>query len=193
MINKIILASKSPRRQQLIQGLELEYEVRTYEVDESFPQHLQAEQIALYLAEKKANAYHHPLLENEILITADTIVWINNHVLNKPESPEEAFNMLNEICGTTHLVFTGVCLRSQNTIVSFFDSSEVTIKDISDEEKWHYINHYKPFDKAGGYGIQDWFGYIAVEKINGCFYNVMGLPIGKLYDQLKLLDVVTIE
>lgn len=185
---KIILASKSPRRQELIKGLELPYEVRTYEVDESFPQELQAEQIALYLAEKKANAYPLTIGKDELLITADTIVWVNDHVLNKPESPEEAFAMLKEICGTTHIVYTGVCLRTSDNIVPFFDSSEVVIKPLTDEEIMHYINNYKPFDKAGSYGIQDWFGYVAVEKINGSFYNVMGLPVGRLYDELKKIS-----
>lgn len=186
IMNKhIILASKSPRRQELIKGLELAYEVFTYEVDESFPEHLQGENIALYLAEKKAHAYPKTIADNEILVTADTIVWVNNHVLNKPENEQEAFNMLKEICGTTHTVYTGVCIKTSTQTIPFFDCSEVTIKQLSDDEIWHYIKNYKPFDKAGSYGIQDWFGYIAVEKINGCFYNVMGLPVSKLYEKLK--------
>lgn len=185
MNKKIILASKSPRRQELIKGLELAYEVFTYEVDESFPEYLKGEEIALYLAEKKANAYPKELSNQEVLVTADTIVWVNNHVLNKPESEQEAYNMLKEICGTTHIVYTGVCIKTSTQTVPFFDSSEVTIKPLSDDEIWHYIKNYKPFDKAGSYGIQDWFGYVAVEKINGCFYNVMGLPVAKLYEKLK--------
>jgi septum formation protein len=185
MNKHIILASKSPRRQELIKGLELAYEVFTYEVDESFPEHLQGENIALYLAEKKAHAYPKTITDNEILVTADTIVWVNNHVLNKPENEQEAFNMLKEICGTTHIVYTGVCIKTSTQTIPFFDCSEVTIKQLSDDEIWHYIKNYKPFDKAGSYGIQDWFGYIAVEKINGCFYNVMGLPVSKLYEKLK--------
>ena len=188
MINKkIILASKSPRRQELIKGLELEYEVFTYEVDESFPDNLKADAIATYLAEKKADAYPNPINNNEVLLTADTIVWVNNHVLNKPADAQEAFIMLREICGTKHEVFTGVCLKTNHSKEILFDKSEVFIKNISDDEIWHYINHYKPFDKAGSYGIQDWFGYTAVEKINGCFYNVMGLPVAKIYDKLKLI------
>lgn len=182
---KIILASKSPRRQELIKGLELSFEIKTYEVDESFPETLKAEAIALHLAEKKAAAYPDQILGDEILVTADTIVWVNDHVLNKPESPQDAFNMLKEICGTTHTVYTGVCLRSHTTTMSFYDASEVKIKALSDDEIWHYITNYKPFDKAGSYGIQDWFGFVAVEKIDGSFYNVMGLPVGKLYDELK--------
>lgn len=185
MNKKIILASKSPRRQELIKGLELNYEVFTYEVDETFPAELKAENIVTYLAEKKSEAYPKPISNNEILITADTIVWVNNHVLNKPESEQEAFAMLSEICGTTHQVYTGVCLKSATQSVTFFDTSLVTINNLSDAEKWHYIKNYKPFDKAGSYGIQDWFGYTAVEKIEGCFYNVMGLPVRKIYHELK--------
>lgn len=184
-MKKILLASKSPRRQELIKGLELPYEVKIYEVDETFPEDLKAAQIPLYLAKKKSTGYPEKIAENELLITADTIVWVNNHVLNKPANEQEAYSMLREICGTTHLVFTGVCLRNNEKQFSFYDCSEVSIKPLSDDEIWHYIKHYKPFDKAGSYGIQDWFGYVAVEKINGCFYNVMGLPVSKLYDALK--------
>ena len=185
MTKKILLASKSPRRQELIKGIELPYEVKIFDVDETFPQHLKAEQIPLFLAQKKSAGYTDDLQANEILITADTIVWVNNHVLNKPENEQEAFTMLSEICGTSHLVYTGVCLRSREKQVAFFDCSEVFIKQLSEDEIWHYIKHYQPFDKAGSYGIQDWFGYVAVEKINGCFYNVMGLPVSKLYHTLK--------
>ena len=187
MNKKIILASKSPRRQELIKGLEMDFEVHTYEVDESFPENLKAEHIATFLAEKKAKAYPFTLNENEILLTADTIVWVNNHVLNKPESEEESFAMLKEICGTTHEVFTGVCLRTNNNLITFFERSEVVCKPISEDAIWHYIKNYKPFDKAGSYGIQDWFGYTAVEKINGCFYNVMGLPVSRVYAEIKKL------
>jgi len=185
---KIILASKSPRRQELIKGLELPYEVRTYEVDESFSPTLKAREIAMFLAEKKAKAYPLPINPDEVLLTADTIVWVNDHVLNKPESEEESYAMLREICGTTHEVFTGVCLRTSGKLHTFYDRSEVTCKNISDDAIWHYIKNYKPFDKAGSYGIQDWFGYTAVEKINGCFYNVMGLPVSKLYEELQQLN-----
>jgi septum formation protein len=185
MNRKIILASKSPRRQELIKGLELPFEVRTYEVDESFPDELKAEDIALYLARKKAEAYSLPIEKDEILLTADTIVWVNDHVLNKPADEAEAYSMLREICGTVHTVYTGVCLRTASELVVFYDSSEVFIKRLTDDEIWHYIRNYKPFDRAGSYGIQDWFGYVAVEKIQGCFYNVMGLPVSKLYDELK--------
>lgn len=184
---KIILASKSPRRQELIKGLELPFEVHTYEVEESFPDTLKAAEIALFLAEKKARAYSLPIAVGEVLLTADTIVWVNDHVLNKPESEAESFRMLREICGTTHEVFTGVCLRTHDQLHTFYERSEVTCKNISDKAILHYIHSYKPFDKAGSYGIQDWFGYTAVEKVNGCFYNVMGLPVSRLYEELHKL------
>lgn len=187
MNKEIVLASKSPRRQELIKGLELPYRVFTYEVDESFPEELKGEEIALYLAEKKANAYPEQLNENEILVTADTIVWVNNHVLNKPESEDEAYQMLHEICGTTHTVYTGVCIKTSTQTLPFYDQTEVVIKDLSDDDIWHYIKNYKPFDRAGSYGIQDWFGYVAVEKINGCFYNVMGLPVARLFENIRSL------
>jgi septum formation protein len=181
----LILASKSPRRQELVKGLEIPYTVKTYEVDESFPAHLQAEQIALYLAEKKAAAFPNTLNENEVLLTADTIVWIKGEVLNKPVDEQDSFRMLSTICGATHQVYTGVCLKTAKQTVTFFDKTDVTCRSLTNDEKWHYIRNYKPFDKAGSYGIQDWFGYTAVEHIIGCFYNVMGLPVGKVYEQLK--------
>lgn len=183
----LILASKSPRRQELVKGLEIPYTVKTYEVDESFPAHLQAEQIALYLAEKKAAAFPNTLNENEVLLTADTIVWIKGEVLNKPVDEQDSFRMLSTICGATHQVYTGVCLKTAKQTVTFFDKTDVTCRSLTNDEKWHYIRNYKPFDKAGSYGIQDWFGYTTVEHINGCFYNVMGLPVGKVYEQLKKL------
>ena len=185
MNKKLILASKSPRRQELIKGINIDFEIFTYEVDESFVADLKAEEIALFLAEKKSNAYPNTLNENEILLTADTIVWINNHVLNKPVDENEAFEMLKEISGTMHEVYTAVCLRSIQKVKIFYERTEVFIKKISDDEIRYYINNFEPFDKAGSYGIQDWFGYTSVEKINGCFYNVMGLPINKLHDELK--------
>lgn len=182
----IVLASKSPRRQELIKGLELNYNIVTYDVDESFPPHLQANEIAEYLADKKAAAYPHTLADNEILLTADTIVWLNNKVLNKPANEEESFNMLSEICGNAHTVYTGVCLTSNQNKIVFSSSSKVYCAPLSTNEIMHYITHYKPFDKAGSYGIQDWFGYTAVERIEGCFYNVMGLPVNEVYKKLKL-------
>ncbi|MCU0442652.1 MAG: Maf family nucleotide pyrophosphatase [Bacteroidia bacterium] len=184
---EIILASKSPRRQALIQGIEVPYRVYTYEVDESFPADLIQNEIAVYLAEKKALAYPEVLKESEVLLTADTIVWVNDHVLNKPANRAEAFQMLKEITGTKHIVFTGICLRTASTLESFYEATEVHVKPLSNDEIYHYIDTYKPYDRAGSYGIQDWFGYVAVERINGCFYNVMGLPVHAIYDKLKKL------
>jgi len=187
MRKKIILASKSPRRQELIRGLELDFEIRTFEVDEDFPAYLTGHEIAVFLADKKAKAYPFDL-NDEILITADTIVWINNKVLNKPENKEESFEMLRTICGKSHEVYTAVCFRYKSKFHTFYECSKVFCKNLSDEEIWHYIENYHPYDKAGSYGIQDWFGYTAVERIEGCFYNVMGLPVSRMNAELKMFD-----
>lgn len=182
---RVILASKSPRRQELIRGLELEYDIVTYEVDEQFDPNETPEQIVRILAIRKAEEYPLSIHDDDVLLTADTLVWINGQILNKSETPEESYRMLRMICGTTHQVLTGVCLRSAVEEIAFTEITEVTCKNLSDDEIWHYINTYAPFDKAGSYGIQDWFGYTAVERINGCFYNVMGLPISRVYEGLK--------
>jgi septum formation protein len=184
MTPTVILASKSPRRQELIKGLGLNYEVHTYDVDESFPPELKAAEICEYLAQKKAGAFPREL-DGKVLITADTIVWINDQVLNKPEDAEDAFRMLKILSGATHEVFTGVCLRSATLQKVFSERTEVTCRLLSDDEIRYYISSFKPFDKAGSYGIQDWFGYTAVERINGCFYNVMGLPVSRVYKELS--------
>lgn len=183
---EIILASKSPRRQELVKGLDLPFRVETYEVDESFNPADSPADIAAGLALKKANHYPFIIKENEVLLTADTIVWVNQEVLNKPENKEEAIEMLSKICGTTHTVYTGVCLKSNDKTIHFAEQTQVSCKALQLNEMEYYVEHYKPFDKAGSYGIQDWFGYTAVEKIEGCFYNVMGLPINKIYSMLKI-------
>jgi septum formation protein len=182
---KLILASKSPRRQALISGLSIPFSVVLYEVEEDFNPADLPQEIARKLAVKKAANYPHELAENEVLITADTIVFIDQTVLNKPANEAEAFAMLQQICGKTHAVYTGVCLKSANKETSFSELSLVTCKNLSEEEIWYYIKNYKPMDKAGSYGIQDWFGYTAVEKIEGCYYNIMGLPLSKIYGELK--------
>jgi septum formation protein len=182
---KIILASKSPRRQSLISGLEFPFELAIYEVDESFNSKDTPDEIAKKLAIKKAAHYPGILQANEVLLTADTIVWIEGKVLNKPADDKESFAMLRTICGTTHQVFTGVCLKTQEQEHAFVEMSSVKCKNLSDEEIWHYIKNYQPFDKAGSYGIQDWFGYTAVEEIKGCFYNIMGLPVSRVYEEIK--------
>ncbi len=182
---KIILASKSPRRQELIKGLALPFEVFTYEVDESFDARDTPAMIAEKLAIKKAAHYPKQIAEKEILLTADTIVWINGKVLNKPANEAESFEMLSSICGQTHEVFTGVCLKTHATQFSFSERTKVTCKNLREEEIWYYIKNHQPFDKAGSYGIQDWFGYTAVEKIEGCFYNVMGLPVSRVNEVIQ--------
>jgi len=185
----LILASKSPRRQSLIAGLSIPCKVVSYEVEENFDATDSPSEIARKLALKKAAHYPDVLAENEVLLTADTLVYIDKTVLNKPNTEEEAFGMLKQICGRTHAVYTGVCLKSTSQEISFSEESLVTCKNLSNEEIWHYIKNYQPLDKAGSYGIQDWFGYTAVEKIEGCYYNIMGLPLSKIYDALKKFNL----
>lgn len=187
---KLILASKSPRRQELIKGLGFDYSICTYDTDESFPNTLSAGEIPAYLAQKKAAHYPRILIQDEVLLTADTVVWINGKVLNKPQSEAEAIEMLNLICGNTHEVFTGICLKSNQLEKVFVEQTLVTCSSLSLEEKMYYIKNFNPFDKAGSYGIQDWFGYAAVQKINGCFYNVMGLPVHRLRQEMKALNLI---
>jgi septum formation protein len=179
-----ILASKSPRRQYLLKELGLHFDIHTKEVDESFPEHLKAQEIPLYLAEKKANAFDAELKDGTIVITSDTIVWVENQVLNKPVDKADATRMLQLLSGKMHEVFTGVCLKSKNKIISFYACTKVYFKPLSAEEIEYYISHYSPYDKAGAYGAQEWIGYIAVEKIEGSYFNVMGLPLKELYEQL---------
>lgn len=183
---KILLASKSPRRQYLLKELGLDFEFRTKEVDESFPDDLKAQEIPLYLCEKKADAFDEELNDNTIVITADTIVWLpqTNEVLNKPEDFNDAVRMLQLLSGKMHEVYTGVCLKSKNKTKSFYALTKVYFKPLTLEEIEFYINNYKPFDKAGSYGAQDWIGLIAVEKIEGTYFNVMGLPVKELYEEL---------
>lgn len=182
---KILLASKSPRRQELIKHLQIPFDIVEAEVDESFPLDLSGQEIPLYLSKKKADAFANPLASNEILVTADTIVWINNKVLNKPENKDHAIEMLLSLAGQTHEVFTGVCLTTKHMQVQFAERTVVQCRKLTLDEINFYIDTCHPFDKAGSYGIQDWFGLTAVERIEGCFYNVMGLPMSRLYKELK--------
>lgn len=168
----------------MLKDLGLHFEVATKEVDESFPPDLRAEQIPLYLCEKKATAFDDELKDNTIVITADTIVWVDNQVLNKPENYEDAVRMLGLLSGKMHQVYTGVCLKSKEKLVSFFAVTNVYFKVLTAFEIDFYIRHFHPFDKAGAYGAQEWMGYIAVEKIDGSYFNVMGLPVKELYEQL---------
>lgn len=183
---KLILASNSPRRKELLSGLDVEYDTRVIsDVDETFPETIPLEEVAVYLAEKKASAYISELKHKELLITADTVVLIDNIILGKPANEEESAKMLLALSDRTHKVITGVSLTSSEKQVSFSDISLVTFGNLIDEEVDYYVSKYKPFDKAGAYGVQEWIGYIAVEKIKGSYYNVMGLPVFKLFKELK--------
>lgn len=183
LINKnIILASKSPRRQELLKGLGLSFEIKTKEIDEDFPNTIDASNVAAFLAQKKAEAFE--LSIDEILITSDTTVLLTDRILNKPQNIEEAIEMLQSLSGKTHEVCTGVCIKSTDKEVTFSDFTSVTFKQLSLDEIEYYIKHFQPFDKAGSYGIQEWIGFVGIEKIEGCYYNVMGLPLSKLYQEL---------
>jgi septum formation protein len=181
---RIILGSASPRRQELLKSLGFQFECIPVNADETTPPELVAQEIPLYLCEHKSVSFPRQLTDNELLITADTIVWCNGKVYNNPADFEEGKQMLSSLSGKMHEVFTAVCLRSKNKKVSFFDVSKVYFKELRMEEIEYYLNRYKPYDKAGGYGVQEWIGYIAIDKIEGSFYNVMGLPVQKVYEQL---------
>jgi septum formation protein len=180
----IILASSSPRRQYLMKEAGFTFTVEKPEVDETFPSELPVDQVAKYLAAKKAE-YFRPKIHDEIIITADTVVILDNQILNKPEDHEDACRMLAMLSGKTHLVITGVSIVAKEKEESFDDVTEVTFKKLSKEEIDFYVEHYKPFDKAGAYGAQDWVGMVAIEKIVGSYFNVMGLPVHKVYQHLQ--------
>lgn len=183
---KIILGSASPRRQQLLKELGFSFEVKIYATDESFDSHLQREEIVIQLSQKKAAAFENELKdENNLIITGDTIVWINNHVLNKPSNKKEAIEMLNELSDNSHQVFTGITLSNKNKTISFHEETKVYFKKLSSEEIEYYIDTFHPYDKAGSYGVQEWMGYVGMKRIEGCFFNVMGLPLSKLYTELE--------
>lgn len=182
----IILASNSPRRRELLSGLDVDYEVRILDnIDESYPNDIPLEDVAEYLAIKKANSYTNGLLDNEILITADTIVLIDNEIYGKPKDKADALRMLNGMSNKTHRVITGVCLVSTQKSVSFSNTTSVTFGSLDEGEINYYIDKYKPYDKAGSYGVQEWIGYVGVKHIEGSYYNVMGLPIYRVYEELK--------
>lgn len=183
----LILASGSPRRQQFFKDLDLDFEIRLKEIEEIYPPELKAVEITDYLAALKASAFDGELNENEILVTSDTIVWHQNKALGKPKTPEEAFEMIRSMSGATHEVFTSVCFRTQFTSTVLNDVTKVTFNDLSDEAILYYIENYKPYDKAGAYGIQEWFGFMAVAKVEGSYTNVMGLPTAKVYEYLSTL------
>jgi len=182
---RLILASRSPRRRELLAGCDLHFEIAEgYEVEEVYPETLAAEKVPEYLSGLKADGYPYPLADGDILITADTVVISRGRILGKPHSREEAMEMIRELSGRTHLVVTGVSLRDNRRSVSFSAESKVSFRELSDEEIAYYIDTYKPFDKAGAYGIQEWIGRTAIESIEGSFYNVMGLPVAALYKHL---------
>ena len=184
MSQKIYLASKSPRRQELLKLMNLPYELLLKEVDESFPADLALEKVAEYIAEKKSAAFDE-VLDNAILITADTVVLIDGEILGKPADEVDAFAMLSKLNGREHLVITGVTLKSADKTLSFSDTTKVTFSRLTEEQLWYYIKNYQPFDKAGAYGIQDWIGVLGVKAIDGSYTNVMGLPTERLYKELE--------
>ena len=185
---RIILASNSPRRKELLAGLGVDYEVRTLpDVDESYPESLQGGDIPLYISRMKADAYKPMLQPDELMITADTIVWMDGMVLGKPRNRFGAIEMLRQLSGHTHQVFTGVTITTATRQHSFSVGTEVRFANLTDEEIVYYVDTYQPMDKAGAYGVQEWIGYIGVENIQGSYFNVMGLPIQRLYTELKKL------
>ena len=182
---KVILASNSPRRKELLAGLGVDYEVRTLpDVDESYPDTLQGADIPLYIAKEKADAYRNMLQPGELMITADTIVWLDGRVLGKPKDREDALCMLRDMSGRTHEVFTGVCITTTEWQRSFAAQTEVRFAELSEEEMTYYVDKFQPMDKAGAYGVQEWIGFIGVENISGSYYNIMGLPVQRLYKEL---------
>jgi len=182
----IILASKSPRRQELLALMDLDFQVVLKEVDESYPEGLSPAEIAVYIAEKKGRAFIDER-ENSIVITADTIVAYDNEILGKPENAAHALEMLTKLSGSRHEVYTGVCLTYADQFLSFYDLTAVYFKALTQEQIQYYIDNYNPYDKAGAYGVQDWIGMVAVERIEGSYTNVMGLPTEKLYTALAAI------
>ena len=185
---RIVLASNSPRRKELLSGLGIQYEVKTLpDIDESYPEGLDGMEIPAFIARSKADAYRSVMQPDELIITADTIVWLDGKVMGKPRDAEEAREMLRALSGQTHQVITGVCLTTPVYQKAFATMTDVTFATLSEEEIAYYVDCYSPMDKAGSYGIQEWIGFIGVESISGSYFNVMGLPIQRLYTELKKL------
>ena len=185
--HKIILASGSPRRQQFLRDLQFDFEIRLKEVAEVYPDHLQGVEITNYLAQLKANAFEGTLEDQEVLLTSDTIVWFENKALGKPKDYEDAFAMLKAMTGKTHEVITSVCFKTNRKTETVFEVTKVTFKNLSDEVIHHYLENYKPFDKAGAYGIQEWIGLIGIAKIEGSYTNVVGMPTDVVFEYLTNL------
>ena len=184
---RIILASGSPRRQQFFKDLDLDFEIRLKEIDEIYPPELKAEEITDYLAVLKASAFEGELKPGEILVTSDTIVWHNNTALGKPKDEQNAFEILKTLSNATHEVITSVCFKTNEKEDVLHEVTKVTFKELSEEAIRYYLENYKPYDKAGSYGIQEWIGFIGVSKIEGSYANVMGMPTDKVYDYLNKL------
>lgn len=182
----IILASESPRRQKFFKDLDIDFTIQIKKVQEIYPNNLIGTEITDYLADLKSKEFNN-LKIKDILITSDTIVWLNNEALGKPKTKEEAFKMLRSLSGKKHEVITSISIKSKNFQKILNDITAVYFKEISDEEIYYYIDNYSPFDKAGAYGIQEWLGFIAIDKIDGSFFNVVGLPVHKLYKELLKL------
>ena len=189
-INRYVLASGSPRRQSLLKIIISDFEIWTKDIEESYPSELKEDKVAIYLAEKKAKAFYNEMNKGDLLISADTIVCQDQRVLGKPKDADEAFAMLTALSNSVHKVITACAIQSLYSINSFAEITEVRFKALSSEEIDYYIEHFKPFDKAGAYGIQEWIGQIAIKGINGCYYNVMGLPIQRLNSYLKLEGLI---
>jgi septum formation protein len=182
----LLLGSKSPRRQELLKALGLHYSLVEFDVEEVYPAHLQGADIARYLCELKADAYDAALLpEDSILVTADTIVWLDGKYIGKPSGKEEAIAMLKQLSGRQHSVFSGICLKSSRKKTVFHAHTLVNFRELKLDEIEYYVDHHKPYDKAGSYGIQDWIGYIGITGIEGCYYNVMGFPVQMFYGELE--------
>ena len=182
---KVILASKSPRRQQLLSDMGVTFETKLMEVDEVYPSTLPASEVAEFLANLKAEPFMDTIADDELVITSDTVVCVDDEVLGKPADKAEAIEMLQKLSGKAHEVISGVCLSTADKQVSFSSSTVVYFKELTDEEITYYVDNYKPFDKAGSYGIQEWIGYIGITSIEGSYFNVMGLPVQKLYEVLS--------
>ena len=184
---RLILASGSPRRQQFFKDLDLDFEIRLKEIEEIYPQELKAHEITNYLAELKASAFEGELQTNEIVITSDTIVWYKNKALGKPKNEQDAFQILKSLSNATHEVITSVCFKTNKKLEVLYEITKVTFNELSDEAIWYYLENYKPYDKAGAYGIQEWIGFVGVSKIEGSYANVMGMPTDKVYEYLSKL------
>jgi septum formation protein len=184
---QLILASASPRRKWLMEELGLEFSVQPKNVDEVYPDNLKREEIPMFLSKLKANSFSENELVGKIVLTADTIVWLNDRELQKPLDLEGAKSMIRQLSGTTHEVYTAITLRTSEKTLSDFDRTEVHFRELTEEEIDFYVQKYKPLDKAGAYGIQEWIGYVGIDRIDGCYFNVMGLPLRKVYAALNSL------